>query len=211
MQILFTADLHLGHGNIIRYCNRPFLKNIELDDEGNFKTDEDAILAAELNYKRLIENINRKMKPNDILIHNGDFCCIGNEKGVPGLRMKAKEYEDMINCQIIHVSGNHDLKNGLENKSLDSMTISFGNKNFLIRHKPVYDIKEIWGDRNCPYHAVLCGHVHTAWLAKYSDCNSIININIGVDSSKHYVPFSKSDILNIYDKAIRVGNLPAIH
>src|SRR5947208_722749 len=29
MQVWFTADLHLGHGNIIRYCQRPHLNEEE--------------------------------------------------------------------------------------------------------------------------------------------------------------------------------------
>lgn len=33
MTTWFTADLHLGHENIIRYCNRPFGGVDEMDDE----------------------------------------------------------------------------------------------------------------------------------------------------------------------------------
>ena len=30
--IFFTADLHLGHANIIKHCTRPFLSSDEMDD-----------------------------------------------------------------------------------------------------------------------------------------------------------------------------------
>jgi calcineurin-like phosphoesterase family protein len=30
--IYFTADLHLGHANIIRHCDRPFANAAEMDD-----------------------------------------------------------------------------------------------------------------------------------------------------------------------------------
>ncbi|MDQ6909338.1 MAG: metallophosphoesterase [Actinomycetota bacterium] len=33
MTTWFTADLHLGHANIIRYCNRPFANADDMDDE----------------------------------------------------------------------------------------------------------------------------------------------------------------------------------
>ncbi len=30
--IWFTSDFHLGHFNIIRYCNRPFADILAMDD-----------------------------------------------------------------------------------------------------------------------------------------------------------------------------------
>jgi len=33
MTVWFTADLHFGHANIIRYCNRPFTDVANMDDE----------------------------------------------------------------------------------------------------------------------------------------------------------------------------------
>ena len=44
--ILFTSDLHLGHNNIIKLCNRPF-NNLEEMDEA------------------LITNWNKKVKNGD--------------------------------------------------------------------------------------------------------------------------------------------------
>jgi calcineurin-like phosphoesterase family protein len=32
MTVWFTADLHLGHANIIRYCNRPFTDVVKMND-----------------------------------------------------------------------------------------------------------------------------------------------------------------------------------
>ena len=29
MQVWFTADTHFGHGNIIKYCQRPFMSREE--------------------------------------------------------------------------------------------------------------------------------------------------------------------------------------
>jgi calcineurin-like phosphoesterase family protein len=50
----FIADTHLGHKNIIKYCNRPFRLVAHMDDT-------------------IIDNINEVVKSNDILYHLGDF------------------------------------------------------------------------------------------------------------------------------------------
>ena len=50
----FTADLHLGHYNIIRYCNRPFSSVYEMDEA-------------------IIENWNDVVSPRDSVYILGDF------------------------------------------------------------------------------------------------------------------------------------------
>lgn len=54
MNYFFTADEHYGHQNIIKYCNRPFKSVSEMD-------------------KVLIDNHNRVVTKDDIVIHAGDF------------------------------------------------------------------------------------------------------------------------------------------
>jgi calcineurin-like phosphoesterase family protein len=54
----FTADFHLGHSNIIRYCNRPFPDTAEMDE---------AIIAR----------LNASVKAEDELYYLGDFCMGG--------------------------------------------------------------------------------------------------------------------------------------
>src|SRR6267378_3562203 len=80
--IWFTADFHLGHKNIIRYCNRPF----------------EAV--EEMNHT-ILERLNACVKANDILYFLGDFCM--------GPKARAAELRKQIRCKkIFGVPGNHD-------------------------------------------------------------------------------------------------------
>jgi calcineurin-like phosphoesterase family protein len=78
----FTADFHLGHKNIIRYCNRPF----------------DSVEAMNC---AILERLNSSVKTNDVLYFLGDFC-IGPKARALALRRE-------IRCKkIFAVPGNHD-------------------------------------------------------------------------------------------------------
>lgn len=78
----FTADFHLGHFNIIRYCHRPF-------------TDTKAMNEA------ILDRLNSSVKVNDVLYFLGDFCLGGHDDVLA--------YRKQISCRAIHfVEGNHD-------------------------------------------------------------------------------------------------------
>lgn len=80
--IWFTSDLHFGHHNIIRYCNRPFANTQEMD----------ALIT---------DRMNACAKPNDILYFLGDFCM--------GRAERVAEYRKRLVCRTIHfIEGNHD-------------------------------------------------------------------------------------------------------
>jgi len=80
--IYFTSDDHLGHANIIKYCQRPFKTVEEMDDA-------------------LIENWNRKVKPGDTVYHIGDFALVRSPQEV-------MNYVRRLNGQIHLIHGNHD-------------------------------------------------------------------------------------------------------
>lgn len=82
----FTADLHLNHGNIIKYCNRPF------DN-------------ADAMNKTIINNWNNKVSANDTVYVLGDFCFYGDIVNI------AKT----LNGKKILIKGNHDYKQSKRN------------------------------------------------------------------------------------------------
>jgi hypothetical protein len=57
----FTADFHLGHANIIRYCSRPFATVEEMD-------------------QAIVERLNVSVKRDDVLYFLGDFCMGGQQE-----------------------------------------------------------------------------------------------------------------------------------
>ena len=80
--VWFTADSHLGHKNIIRYCSPP------------------SDTVEEMN-RTILEQLNSLVKTNDILYLLGDFCI--------GSKAKASELRRHIRCRkIFAVPGNHD-------------------------------------------------------------------------------------------------------
>jgi calcineurin-like phosphoesterase family protein len=80
--IHFTADLHLGHANIIKYCNRPFSNVEEMDEE-------------------LIRRWNSVVEPGDKVYHLGDFCFVREVE-------KANYYLSRLNGHKFFLKGNHD-------------------------------------------------------------------------------------------------------
>lgn len=73
--IYFTSDLHFGHRNVIRFCNRPFADEKEMT-EG------------------LIKNWNDVVKPQDFVFSLGDFSWWTDRHGVKRLvnRLHGKKY-----------------------------------------------------------------------------------------------------------------------
>jgi len=105
----FSADFHLGHANIIRYCNRPFA-NIKEHDE------------------TILKKINDVVAENDTLFILGDFC-FGNP--VP--------YRMLIHCKNVHfILGSHDKQitrdQNLFTTVFPKRVISIENKTVVMTH-----------------------------------------------------------------------------
>lgn len=87
MAIRYTSDLHLDHINIIKYCNRPFLK-------------PDGSPDIWLMNKEIITRWNNIVHPNDITYVLGDFAM--------GKRSQIAPNRKRLNGKIILIKGNHD-------------------------------------------------------------------------------------------------------
>lgn len=115
----FTADTHFGHGNIIKYCNRPFLADAdkqELERQGgvwhrgdwkgpgssNWRISQEAIDEMDT---ILIDNINKTVGEKDFLWHLGDFAFAPRQYYVK----TCQRYRDRIKCKnVFMLMGNHD-------------------------------------------------------------------------------------------------------
>lgn len=81
-KVLFTGDLHFGHGNVIAFDKRPFATVDEMDAE-------------------LIRRWNNKVDKGDLVYVLGDMIWKTRNDDAPSL-IKS------LNGQIILIKGNHD-------------------------------------------------------------------------------------------------------
>lgn len=165
MTTWLTADLHLDHTNIIKYCRRPF---------GT---------AEEMN-GRLLENFNSVIRPGDPLYIVGDLCWSNfNVKGWLML-LKTKELHLIL--------GNHDCDG--EGRPLKHIPVEMfrsvqhvkrvvreGDQIFLC-HYPMVS----WRNRSHgAYH--LYGHVHGNYTSP------VRAMDVGVDTN-NFFPYSWDQI-----------------
>lgn len=176
MNYWFTSDFHLGHANIIKYCNRPF-KNLK-----------------EMN-ETIINRHNERVKPRDTVYFIGDYCfrnSPGGKKG-EGELLKAEEYKEKLNGNFVFVRGNHDRRNSL-NTNILRVIIEMGKKKMNLVHDPKY--------ANWKYPINLVGHIHQHWKTKTlinpnNPKQKTLLINVGVDVWNFY-PVSWREIDTLY-------------
>lgn len=155
----YTADLHLGHANVIRFSKRPFSSVEEMD-------------------KTLIANWNNKVSTKDDIYILGDLCFKTHHDNM-------LHYISQLKGQKHLIVGNHD-KEIVKNSDLrryfveikDMMTIHDNGTKIVLCHYPMVE----W---NGYYRDVLhfYGHIHNNFdnpTSKY--IGSIKNAyNVGVD------------------------------
>jgi len=162
--LYFTADLHLGHENIIRLCERPYKNASQMDS-------------------KLIKNWNSVIKNHtDIVYILGDFS------------LRGKSHEDWyinilrkLRGRKILILGNHDRMNPFDYVELgfESVHTSLIIENeILLCHDPAWSVAVPKG------WITLCGHVHDAFRYLATPRNII---NVGVDVWD-YRPISFNEI-----------------
>jgi len=181
-----SADLHLGHTNIIRYCNRPFSSVEEMDET-------------------IINNINEKIMPEDRFIILGDFAW----------GTKVEHYLDLINCKDVwFVMGNHDRGGRKKPSYLESLEFyrkmpfthvfgyyeeeiiipGKGKKMITMSHYPMSSWnkshRESWH---------LYGHVHGGMTKQLGTEPGKYRMDVGVDCHNFY-PVAFDDLETLFSK-----------
>lgn len=149
----YTADLHFGHKNVIRFCDRPFQSVVDMD-------------------ATLIKNMTQRVGPEDDLWIRGDFAFGGGSKD----RVYLEEVFDQLPGARQHlIVGNHD--NQLV-QSLGWSSVTYyaevrdgpkKQRNTLF-HYPMITWNHARGDA-----LQFFGHIHNNWLGSRN------SVNVGVD------------------------------
>lgn len=177
MTIYVTGDEHFSHHYILTYENRPY-KNMNLMEQG------------------IIDKHNQIVKPNDKVIHVGDF--------IPFLGPDRKHYFTKIMKKYqghgIHhlVLGNHDeapfefyLNIGFVSVH-SAMWFNYKGFRFVVVHDPAKYIAIPKKENQI----ILCGHIHSL----FKIIKNVINVGVDVWD---YKPVSLDNIIKYFQ-----GDLP---
>jgi len=154
MKNWFSSDYHLGHANIIKYCERPFVDVEEMS-------------------ATIIKNHNQRVKKEDTVFFLGDFCFRNSPGGKEGEGKldKAEFYINQLNGRFVFIKGNHDKNNSMKTP-IERVIIKYGGKKVCMVHNPIH------ADSN--YELNFVGHVHEKWKIRPLGETSIM-VNVGVD------------------------------
>jgi len=173
----FTSDHHFSHKNIIKYAKRPFQTVEEMNEF-------------------MIEQWNKKVGQQDQVFYLGDFSM-------------SKAYEDIepiikrLNGKIYFIVGNHD------NKQIWNRLMK--NNSNIIAVEDVKGVSLPRQDGSLQYFW-LSHYPHREWNRSYNGGMHLYghvhgrskplgkSMDVGVDASPDFSPFSLSEVLEILDK-----------
>ena len=181
--IYFTADWHLHHKNIIRYCNRPFKTVKEMHNE-------------------LFLRFNATVSPDDITYHIGDFTMVGASH-----KDRFKGVLEKLNGMHHLILGNHDAMKPFQyiDIGFTSVHTSFPLKyvfeglkfSFILNHDPsVYCILGVDD-------YLLHGHIHTLYQHLLPARKAI---NVGTDVWD-FKPVSINDLCSLIMRERKGGKI----
>ncbi len=176
--IWVTSDTHYMHTNICRGVTKWKIDTPEgLEAVRDFETLEEMNTA-------LVENINKYVKPDDWLLHLGDW-------SFGGFEMIAK-FRSLLNCRnIILILGNHDhhiLKNKDNVRDLfthveEEMEIHTGGIKFHMQHYPHIEMKDGY---------MLHGHIHSKGGKRFGNGKMM---DVGICGSPEFRPYHIQEIV----------------
>jgi calcineurin-like phosphoesterase family protein len=168
-----TSDHHFGHGNVIRYSNRPFASADEMDEA-------------------LIRAWNARVPHNGIVYHLGDFSFHKNRERTKGIRHR-------LNGTIRLLKGNHDrlkgdmldlfewVKDYYEAKSPSGVKVVMCHYPFMTWNKSHHNS---WS---------LHGHCHNS-LRPPAPLDDQKRMDVGVDTHPDYAPYTWDEIEKFMSK-----------
>jgi calcineurin-like phosphoesterase family protein len=183
MSWFFTADWHLGHTNILKYCNRPFSNIVEHD-------------------QIILDNCNSVVGKDDHLVMDGDM-----------FWWNEAMFLDRIVCKNIHfVIGSHDKRaKNFKDKFIEigrELLINVNGQDIICNHYPY-----LFWERSHYGVWMLHGHHHNSLdnvreCDKYNEAIRLIRskaktMDVGIDTSinghKKFFPYSFDEIKVIMD------------
>ncbi len=185
MARFFTADLHLGHRNIIEYSHRPFgcvdRMNAALVARWNavVGADDEVIVLGDFAMGRLHETLplagaltGRKV----LLAGNHDRCWYGNRNGVETQtdRYRQAGFDEVWQGSVTLDVGGVDVVACHFPYHGDS-----GDRDRYVEHRPVDDGR--W---------LLHGHVHEKWKVH----DRMVNVGVGVWD---FTPVAEADLIEL--------------
>nr|DAM76856.1 MAG TPA: metallophosphatase domain protein [Caudoviricetes sp.] len=170
MEIYFTSDLHLGHDNIIRFCNRPFSSVEEMND-------------------RIIQNYNSIVHKNDLVYILGDLT----------YKISVKESNNLIQQlkgRKVLIRGNHDLKydSSLFEDILDYKEFNQDKVKYVLMHYPLMSWNGSYKNKSIHLH----GHIHAQYVYNLKNRHDfVLRYDVGVDANNYY-PVSLTSIRDFF-------------
>lgn len=113
-QIFIISDLHLGHTNIIKHCNRPFKDVHDMN-------------------RTLVYNWNSTIRRDDIVYFLGDLAY--------GRNSSTDSWLHKLNGRVTFIKGNHDESNSI--KMLDHYITELDGIKLYLTHDPA-NVPETW-------------------------------------------------------------------